>query len=216
MNPYHKPPSLLSLNPRGLVPTLSCPQRDGQPPKPLYESNIINEYLEEAYPDYQQRLFPSDPYEKARAKIWIDFVTSRIIPAFHRFLQFQGKEEIDKARAEFLGHLKEFTRAMDSDGPYFLGKELMMPDVALAPWAMRLWPFDHFKGGLGIPEPGQGGEDEQTWQRWRKWLDAVTSRSSVRDIMSEKEYYLPIYKRYADNAAQSELAKATRAGRGVP
>lgn len=36
------------------------------------------------------------------------------------------------------------------------------------------------------------------------------------ETTSEKEYYLPIYQRYADNTAQSELAKATRKGRGVP
>jgi len=34
--------------------------------------------------------------------------------------------------------------------------------------------------------------------------------------MSEREHYLPIYQRYADDKAQSELAKATRKGKGVP
>jgi glutathione S-transferase len=34
--------------------------------------------------------------------------------------------------------------------------------------------------------------------------------------MSEREHYLPIYERYHQNTAQSELAKATRKGRGVP
>ena len=90
-----------------------------------------------------------------------------------------------------------------------------MPDVALAPWAMRLWAFDHFKdGGLGVPEPGQGGDDESTWQRWRVWLDAVQNRKSVVETMSEKEYYLPMFERYAKDRAQSEIAQATRMGRG--
>jgi hypothetical protein len=72
------------------------------------------------------------------------------------------------------------------------------------------------KGGLGVPKEGEGGEDEDVWNRWRSWLNAIQSRKSVQETTSEKEYYLPIYKRYADNVAQSELAKATRAGRGVP
>jgi len=79
-----------------------------------------------------------------------------------------------------------------------------------------LWIFDHFKGGLGIPAEGEGGDDEKVWARWRKWVSAVEDRKSIRDTTSEKEHYLPIYKRYADNTAQSELAKATRQGRGVP
>ena len=70
-----------------------------------------------------------------------------------------------------------------------------MPDVVMGPWAVRLWVFDHFKGGLGAPEPGQGGEDEQLWERWRKWAKAVEQRDSVKNTLSEKEYYLPLYER---------------------
>lgn len=227
MNPYNKPDSLLRLNPRGLVPTLSCPTKnddhsnDADTAKPLYESNVIVEYLDEACPDRAPHLLPGDAYARAHARIWIDFVTSRIIPSFHRFLQYQSSGDddggIQKPRTEFLGHLKEFTRAMDGEGPFFLGREFGMPDIALAPWAVRLWVFDDFKdGGLGIPPQGRGGADEAVWRRWRLWIDAVKSRHSVAATMSDQEHFLPIYKRYADNTAQSELAKATRAGKGVP
>ena len=87
----------------------------------------------------------------ARARIWTDFVTSRIIPAFHRFLQYQpacgGAEGLQKAREKFLGYLKEFTAEMDAEGPYFLDRELSLIDIAIVPWAVRLWVFDHFKEG---------------------------------------------------------------------
>lgn len=105
---------------------------------------------------------------------------------------------------------------MHPDGPFFLGSEISLPDLVLAPWAVRLWIFDEFKQGLGIPVEGRGGEDDDVWDRWRKWVTALESRKSIQETTSEKEYYLPIYRRYADNTAQSELAKATRAGRGVP
>lgn len=82
VNPYHKPESLLSLNPRGLVPTLKYEN------KPLYESTVICEFLEDAYPDHGVKLLPADPYLRARIRIWIDFVSTRVVPAFHRFLQF--------------------------------------------------------------------------------------------------------------------------------
>lgn len=143
VNPYHKPKSLLDLNPRGLVPTLQYHNR------PLYESTVLCEFLEEAYADHTPRLQPADPYERTR--IWTDFVTSRIIPAFHRFLQYQpardGAEGLQKAREEYLGYLKEFAAEMDAEGPYFLGGELSLIDIAIAPWAVRLWVFDHFKEG---------------------------------------------------------------------
>lgn len=202
------------------MPTLACPT---DPPKPLFESNIILEYLEEAYPDHGPSFLPKDPYQRAQARIWIDYVTSRIIPSFHRFLQFQSSEAtgekdpgLDQARQEFLGHLKAWIKEAHPEGPFFLGSEISLPDLVLAPWAVRLWVFDHFKGGLGIPAEGSGGSDALTWGRWRTWLSAIESRSSVKNTLSDREHYLPIYKRYADNVAQSELAKATRSGRGVP
>lgn len=78
---------------------------------------------------------------------------------------------------------------------------------------VRLWIFDHYKNGLNVPKEG---EDSSVWSRFDKWLKAIEERPSVRETTSEKEKYLSIYQKYADDKAQSELAKATRKGRGVP
>ena len=118
VNPYNKPQSLLSLNPRGLVPTL---QYDN---KPLFESTVICEFLEEAYPDHTPHLLPKDPYQRARTRIWTDFCTSRIIPSFHRFLQFQpmsDKDGLEEARKDFVGKWLELAKEMDGDGPFVSG-----------------------------------------------------------------------------------------------
>ncbi|KAK5462686.1 hypothetical protein LTS15_002398 [Exophiala xenobiotica] len=176
----------LKLNPRGLVPTLGAPAKDGTT-KPLIESNIISEYLDWAYPKSGPKLFPEDPFENAHMKIWVDHITTRILPAYHRFLQWTEKSpySLEKAKAEFLGALKTWTAQADVEGPYFLGKDISYADVCLAPWALRMWVFDHFKGGSGIPAPGQGDEDQQVWDRWHKWVEAVQSRKSVTDTLSE-------------------------------
>jgi glutathione S-transferase len=155
----------------------------------------------------------------------MDYVTSRVVPAYHRLLQFQptsyegdGAARLDELRAEFRNCLLEFAGEMTdaSQGPFFAGEEIGLVDIQMLPWAVRLWVFDEFKGGLGIPEKGEGGKDEERWERWRVWLAAVHERDSVKKTMSDREHYLPIYKRYADDVAQSEMAKASRAGRGVP
>ncbi|KAI1210221.1 putative glutathione-S-transferase theta, GST [Annulohypoxylon truncatum] len=222
INPYHKGPELLRANPRGLVPTLEV-----APGKALYESTVLCEYLEDHYPEYGPRILPpagKDDYTRAKARIWTDFVTSRVIPAFHRLLQFQtssahadgGAARLDALRREFRNHLLEFSREADPEGPLFFGPDLSLADIALIPWADRLWVFEEFKGGLGVPDPGKGGEDEEAWGRWRRWVGAATGRESVRRTTSEREYLVPIYRRYADDTAMSELAKATRDGRGVP
>lgn len=56
---------------------------------------------------------------------------------------------------------------------------------------MRLWVFDHFKGGLGIPDVDKGGSDGAVWARFRKWQHAIEERPSMKNTMSETEHYLP-------------------------
>lgn len=56
-------PEYLKLNPNGVVPTLV---HDG---RVLIESTLIIEYLDEVFPD--PPLMPSDPYQRARARLWM-------------------------------------------------------------------------------------------------------------------------------------------------
>ncbi|MCJ1323371.1 hypothetical protein MMC10_000031 [Thelotrema lepadinum] len=140
------------------------------------------------YPDQGRKLRPDDVYQRAIMRIWCDFVTSRIVPKYFRFLQHQEGQapySLEEARTEFLDSLKEFTKQMDQDGPFFLGKEPMMIDFFLAPWVQRLWVFDHFKGG----------KDDQVWTRWRKWSSAIENLKSMKETASDKAHHLAIYKR---------------------
>ena len=138
INPYHKD-DYLKINPRGLVPTLGVKGKGNKGESGdlglLIESGLICEYLDEAYPD-QVPLYPKDPFKKAQVKVSIDYVTSRIIPAFHRFLQHTDEKpySLDEARQEFLKTLITFIADADPEGPFFDGKELSMADVILAPW----------------------------------------------------------------------------------
>lgn len=173
--------------------------------KPLYESNVICELLEEAYPGYGRSLLPKDLYDRARMRIWQDYITSRIIPSYHRFLQHQpssngGSDEgLHNARKDFQGHIVEFTKEMEPTGPFFMGNEPQMIDFIMAPWAIRIWVFEHFKHIPGVPPEGNGGQDEATWARWRKFQSAIESLKSIQDTTSEREKYLSIYQKYADD-----------------
>ncbi len=64
-------PEYLKINPRGVVPTLV---HDG---KVIRESNVILEYLEDAFPDHSLR--PEDPFERAEMRLW----TRRIDDGVH-------------------------------------------------------------------------------------------------------------------------------------
>ncbi|KAI1760185.1 glutathione S-transferase [Hypoxylon sp. FL1150] len=238
INPYRKDPDFLALNPRGLVPTLAVPVVGGsgsgnRTQRPLYESLVICEYLDDAYDNEAENgpsLLPADPYERARCRLWIDHVSNKIVPGFYRFIQHTPEKEysIEEARDSFLGHIKTLVKEMPAgegadggkeSGPWFLGDRFSLVDVVLAPWAKRLFLIDHYKpGGLGIPAEGQAGngDDERVWARWRKWFDAIVARQSVRDTWSDDEQYIAAYRRYAEDTTQSEVAKATRKGEKLP
>jgi glutathione S-transferase len=145
-------------------------------------------------------------------------VTTRVIPAFHRFLQWTDSKpySLQEAQAEFRQTLLTWIKDASPTGPFFFGEEMTMADIQMAPWAIRLWIFEHFKSVPAVPAEGEDQENEESWKRWRKWVNAVENRESVTNTLSEREYYLPLYERYHQDIAQSELAKATRSGRGVP
>ncbi|CAJ2506538.1 Uu.00g006680.m01.CDS01 [Anthostomella pinea] len=223
INPYKKAADFLALNPRGLVPTLAVPVGDqGKTQKPLYESSVICEYLDEAYSDeskYGPDLLPKDPYERARCRLWIDHISNKIIAGFYRFIQHTPEKDysIGEARTNFLTQIKTLAKEMDDSGPWFLGETFGLVDIMLAPWAMRLFLIDHYKpGGVGVPAEGQGGEDEKLWARWRKWFDAIVARQSVKETWSDDALYIQAYKRYAEDTTNSEVGQATRKGQKLP
>ena len=119
--------------------------------KVLYESSVVLDYLDQVY---NTNLYPFDPYSHARTKLWIDHISSRIVPSFYRFLQHTPQKDytLDSAREEFVKHIHTFAAELDEEGPWFNGAEMGMADVMLIPWAMRVFLLDHYKGGSGIPE----------------------------------------------------------------
>ena len=60
---YNKPEEIAAMNPYGQVPILV--ERD----LILYESNIINEYIDERFPHPQ--LMPGDPVDRARVRLFL-------------------------------------------------------------------------------------------------------------------------------------------------
>ena len=66
-------PAFQKLNPKSLVPVLV----DGN--NVITESTVINEYLEQVYPD--NPIFPQDPQLRANARLWTKAVDEDIHPA---------------------------------------------------------------------------------------------------------------------------------------
>ena len=66
-------PAYMKLNPKAVVPTLV---HDG---KVILESTVINEYLDETFPD--PPLKPADPVHRAAMRLWTKAVDEQLHPA---------------------------------------------------------------------------------------------------------------------------------------
>lgn len=76
----HLTPEYLRINPNGTIPSLV---HDG---RVIVDSSVINEYLEEVYP--QVPLLPASPYERAKVRTWVQYLDEVMTPSI-RYPSFQ-------------------------------------------------------------------------------------------------------------------------------
>ncbi|KAL8510583.1 hypothetical protein ACS0TY_017415 [Phlomoides rotata] len=99
--------------------------------KPVCESLIIVEYIDEVW-NHNSPLLPSDPYHKAHARFWADFVDKKVNDPARRIWLKKG-EELEIAKKEFIEALKLLEREL-GDKTYFGGDKFGFVDVALIPF----------------------------------------------------------------------------------
>jgi len=81
-----KNPAYLKLNPTGMVPTLL---HGGNA---VYESNVINEYIDSVYPE--PSLVPKDAYGQAQMRMWFAFENDFAKPFRDAVYETMGKERL--------------------------------------------------------------------------------------------------------------------------
>ncbi|XP_031262820.1 glutathione transferase GST 23-like [Pistacia vera] len=94
--------------------------------KPIAESLVILEYIEEIWP--QNPLLPTDAYEKAIARFWVKYGVEKA-STFHSLFQTTGEEQ-DKAGKEFLEVLKVLEEQGLGDKMFFGGDAINLVDIA--------------------------------------------------------------------------------------
>jgi len=118
-----RPAWLYEKNPTGRVPVI---EEDGGRPVP--ESVVIMEFLEERYPE--PPLLPPDHADRAAVRCLI-FRDDQLTDPYYAFRRGEegASEELDAA----LGRLD----AMLTEQPYLGGAEYGLADIAYVPWLLR-------------------------------------------------------------------------------
>ncbi|MEH2319128.1 glutathione S-transferase family protein [Nostoc sp.] len=144
----------------------------------IYESAIINEYLDEVFPE--PPLLPRDPAAKAIARIWIDYANTRLVPAFNKLLRGKDGQEQEQGQREFTEALLYIEQEGLGKGDYLLGDQFSLVDISFYPWFERLPLLEHFrKFRLPAETP-----------HLQTWWNLVGDRSSIQAVANPVDFYL--------------------------
>lgn len=152
-----------TINPYNRVPVLV--ERD----LVLYESNIINEYIDERFPHPQ--LMPPDPVMRGRARLFLHRFEHELYSQVE-LVEHGVPKAADKARAVIRDSLTQFAQILTKQ-KFLLGDEFSMLDVAIAP---LLWRLEHY----GI----QMGKDAAPLM---KYAERMFSRQGFIDALTASE-----------------------------
>jgi glutathione S-transferase len=176
---FNRPAWFPSVSPYGKVPVLR--HAGGT----VYESGIINQYLDEAFP--QPPLLPATVLGRARARIWMDYCDTRFLPAASA-VTAAGSSNDEARRQAAVAAFSQVLRFLDREGlgsaddsgPFFCGQQLTLVDIHYLPFFERFGTYQ----ALG------GAEWPAECIRLRRWLDTLQTRASYQATARSTEYHL--------------------------
>ena len=160
----NKPEWFLALSPRGKVPVLVVQPQSTDTKIAIFESDVINEYLDEANPP---RLLPDDPLMRARLRGFVE-VANDLFASMVNLVYGKTEDKWREGRDAGAIVLERVERELAGD--FFAGDRFGLIDAAFAP-ALYRFALLAKKTGIafvtGLP-------------RVTAWAERVVARPSVQ------------------------------------
>jgi glutathione S-transferase len=162
-----KSPEHLQRNPYGKIPVID------DAGKLLFESCIINEYLDEKYPN--PPLQPKDPYLRARGRILVDYFLNYLHEPYwalrgemiKKYEAERDQKIVSETRSEVTARLQYLEEAL-GDKPFFLG-DYSLTDIAMLPRFPRLQQY--------------GVLPNTALPKLTAWLERMKQRPAVQAVL---------------------------------
>ena len=156
VNLKNKPEDLVRQNPYGKVPVLV--DGDGV----IYESAIINEYLDEKFPE--MRLLPNDFLLRSKVRIWVDFMNTRVHPAAS---DLQHDRNLDNAGEKMKQHLTALDKEL-AGNKFLVGDNYSLADITFIPFYTRR---ERYKTGF------------DDYPNVKRWAESLVARPQVKETL---------------------------------
>jgi UPF0176 protein len=166
-------PELLALHPEGRVPLLKHHDLV------LYESAIIDEYLEEQFPE--PRLMPLQPEARARLRLWTYWSNQIFKPDLDAW-KYEARKMTEDDREKLLERLHEHLKKLHSAlsrHEYLIGEVFSMADLHVFPLLRQLTRAE--------PRP-PGWKD---YPALHAWIERMKARPTFQKAL-EREGVRPI------------------------
>ncbi|XP_069835111.1 glutathione S-transferase omega-1-like [Dendropsophus ebraccatus] len=184
INLKNKPEWFFEKSPLGYVPSLETP--DG---KIIYESPIICDYLDEAYPG--KKLTPADPYEKAQQRMLLELFNVVSAVMYKVLYARRANQDVTQLKVEFFEKFKKLDEALAKrNSAYFGGPSASMVDYMMWPWLERLLVFDVVDYLEKVPHI-------------RAWHKLMLQDPAVKATFIEPEVMLAFSKLFAQNSVDA-------------
>lgn len=124
----------------------------------IYESAIIDEYLEEKFPE--PPLMPRDPTARARVRIWVDFCNSRLQADAH---EVRYGSDPEKARGQIREHLATLDRELEASD--YIAGDYSLADITFLPFFTR--------------QERYGMKVDDSLRHVKRWMERLIARPAV-------------------------------------
>ena len=125
----------------------------------VYESAIINEYLEEKYPAVP--LMPKDLLSRSRVRIWVDYCNTRLQRAGGNIAH---DYEVEKSKGELQQYLATLNKEME--GREYIVGDYSLADITYIPFFVRQ---ERYQATIDNRLP-----------HLKAWMDRLLSRPTVQ------------------------------------
>jgi glutathione S-transferase len=165
IDPDNRPDWFLAISPHKKVPVLRIDDKVS-----LFESNAINEYLDETI---APRLHPENPIARAVNRAWTDYVPT-FASAVTATAYADTEAEYNKAIEGIPVPFERLETALEKQGsrPFFNGAKYSLVDAAYAPFLQRYVFLDRVR---------RLGQIEK-FPRLKSWCDALLGRDSTHSF----------------------------------